>query len=196
LRENSPLRADFSKWRTDRQISGKIRDRWAEVAARAVPLYDGNDSPTLVEFSDYECPFCRAQHPIVDSAVAMGARVAIIHVPIASHKNAYRAAVAAVCAKSGSEFRVIHNHLLSTDAWMRDTSIAALFGRDSASASEREACSRDRTATATVDAHLEMALSLGIRGTPTYATRVGLIRAKSTDELRNELRKLSGARPD
>ncbi len=55
---------------------------------------------TIVEFSDYECPFCSRLHPTLkqlveefDGAVAWEYR----HLPLVSHPNAREAALAAEC---------------------------------------------------------------------------------------------------
>lgn len=56
---------------------------------------------TIVEFVDFECPFCRRQQEAVSTvAASYGARVRIVrkHVPLPFHTHARDAAVAACCA--------------------------------------------------------------------------------------------------
>jgi protein-disulfide isomerase len=57
---------------------------------------------TVIEFTDFECPACRAFHPVLARVLAEqgdAARLVRIHYPIASHRFAKGAARAAVCAE-------------------------------------------------------------------------------------------------
>jgi len=55
---------------------------------------------TIVEFSDYQCPFCARLHPTLTRIIEENDDVAWVyrHYPIASHVQAARAAGAAECA--------------------------------------------------------------------------------------------------
>ena len=52
---------------------------------------DPNASVVLFEFSDFECPACRAYHPVVTALGELyGDRIAIVtrHFPLPFHRNA------------------------------------------------------------------------------------------------------------
>ncbi len=57
---------------------------------------------TIVEFADFECPYCRRQHTAMSEVLpSYGARVRLVrrHMPLSFHVNAEPAARAACCAE-------------------------------------------------------------------------------------------------
>ncbi len=72
------------------------------------------DAPvTLVEFSDFQCPFCRAAAPALTQVKKkFGDKVLIVYrqYPIPSlHPNAFKAAEASLCANEQGKFWEIHD---------------------------------------------------------------------------------------
>lgn len=79
------------------------------------------DAPvTVVEFSDYECPFCARLHPTLEALVENHeGNVAweYRHLPLVSHRNARPAAIAAECVRdlAGNEaFWTFSNYLFAS----------------------------------------------------------------------------------
>lgn len=71
---------------------------------------------TIVEFSDFECPFCsRAAQTIRKITDTYGERVRVVFrdFPLASHRTAPRAAEAAHCADEQGKFWEMHDLLLA-----------------------------------------------------------------------------------
>ncbi len=79
---------------------------------------------TLVEYGDYECPYCGAAYPIVKEIQArMGNRLrfAFRNFPITtSHPHAEQAAEAAEAAAAQGRFWELHNHLYENQRRLRD----------------------------------------------------------------------------
>ena len=75
---------------------------------------------TLLEYGDYECPFCGAAHPIVKQVIgAMGddLRFAYRHFPLTqTHPHAYQAAEAAEAAGAQGRFWEMHDLLFENQA--------------------------------------------------------------------------------
>jgi protein-disulfide isomerase len=74
------------------------------------------DAPiTLVEYGDYECPYCGAAYPVVKKVQhALGDRLAFVfrHFPLVSaHPHALMAAEAAEAAGAQGEFWPMHDRL-------------------------------------------------------------------------------------
>jgi uncharacterized membrane protein/predicted DsbA family dithiol-disulfide isomerase len=74
----------------------------ATVPASVAELYQA-DKVNIVMFTDFECPFCRKLHPIVEDFVeANPGRVNLVRVmkPLRGHRGAEPAALAYICASS------------------------------------------------------------------------------------------------
>ena len=84
--------------------------------------YKGNTDASLVviEFSDYECPFCRdhamGTQPVIDEALVDTGDVLWVfkHLPLDAHPSARVAAVAAECAGDQGQFWEMHDLLFET----------------------------------------------------------------------------------
>jgi protein-disulfide isomerase len=85
----------------------------APVSERDHVLGPATAPVTLVEYGDYECPFCGAAHPIVKQVrQAMGddLRFAYRHFPLSQiHPHAYQAAEAAEAAGAQGRFWEMHD---------------------------------------------------------------------------------------
>jgi protein-disulfide isomerase len=74
---------------------------------------------TIIEVSDFQCPFCaefaQTTYRQVDSAyVQTGrARMLYIHLPLSNHPEAFRAAEAAMCAGSQGKFWEMHDRIFA-----------------------------------------------------------------------------------
>jgi protein-disulfide isomerase len=72
------------------------------------------DAPvTIVEFSDYQCPFCRELHGRLESFRRSRPEVAVVHrqFPLPGHPQAHRAALASECAAEQGRFQEIQDVL-------------------------------------------------------------------------------------
>ena len=143
---------------------------WERIAGRS--RLDSTQSPVaIVEFSDYECPFCRQQHlsltPIVNDPRLGG--VAFRHLPLAIHKNARGAALSVICAEEQGRFRELHDQLFRTDAWIADSNwtreaVAAGVGDTIAF----RTCRISEKAVARLQEDMQLARELNVAGTPSF----------------------------
>ena len=68
----------------------------------------------LIEFADFECPFCATLHEtlrVVRQHHPMQVSVSFMHFPIAGHRFALPAARVAECAGEQGRFEAIYDHL-------------------------------------------------------------------------------------
>ena len=82
---------------------------------------------TLVEYGDYECPYCRQLHPIIQEIMRRteGLRFVYRHFPISEiHPHAARAAEAAEAADAQGRFREMHDVLFEQDQPLDDERLA------------------------------------------------------------------------
>jgi hypothetical protein len=97
-------------------------DGWAKVGKTGRSLGDSLAQIQLIEFSDLECPFCKAFHEETEPAFEkrFGGRVNVIfvHLPIRGHRFALMAAQGAECAAEQGEFsNFVHTAFANQDSF-------------------------------------------------------------------------------
>jgi protein-disulfide isomerase len=127
----------------------------------------------VIEYSDFECPFCARFHPTLDRVVSdFGGEVGWVyrHLPLTSiHSKAQRAAVASECAASiggGGAFWEFADELFKNQRSLGDdlyTEIAVDLGLDKALF---ESCLDSGEFDSKVASDMENAAESGGKGTP------------------------------
>src|SRR5207249_1888009 len=80
----------------------------------------------LIEFSDFQCPFCLQANPTVNQLLnAYGDRIRLVyrHYPLPNHPNARPAAEAAECASEQDKFWPFHDRLFANPAKLTDSDL-------------------------------------------------------------------------
>lgn len=173
-------------WRAEREQRAALRAVWPRITLGSSRLDTSNAQVELVEFSDYECPFCRKQHAAVAAFVAAHPNVGIVyrHFPLPIHPAAEGAARAAVCAEEQQRFRQMQDELFTTSDWQADSN----WTREALRAgvpdiSRFTSCLAAPGTTARIESDEAAAGKLGVRGTPTWvsvsAVRSGMLEAAS-----------------
>lgn len=96
---------------------------WQKVSEQGPVIGPKNARVKIVEFYDYECPFCRKIQPALDEIrEKYPDDVAIIHrhFPLQFHLNAFPAAIAAECADSQDRFEAYHGLLFEKQDSLAD----------------------------------------------------------------------------
>lgn len=111
---------------------------------------------TVIEFSDYECPYCQKAHGPLMEALADHDDVRLVfkHYPLPMHANAIPAARAAWAAQQQGKFWEMHDHLFEVGGKLDDIEQAAermgldvaRFRQDMASEAAGQALEADRYA--------------------------------------------------
>jgi protein-disulfide isomerase len=140
---------------------------------------------TIVEFADFECPYCRLEEPIlqdVESTYGADLRVVFKYL-LAGHAHSEAAAVAAECAGEQGKFWEMHDLLFETD--LDDSALLADARRvPGLDANEWQACLGTPEAASRVAADVDLATSLGVPATPTLSVNgVAIVGAASEDDL-------------
>ncbi len=143
-----------------------------EVSMGSTPPKGNAKAPvTIVEFSDYECPFCkRAEPTIVEVLKVYGpdkVRFAYRNFPLPMHTNARPAAEAAGCANEQGKFWEYHEKLMAAKDLSTDNmkKIAGEVGIDQKKFEECLAANKFADAIAKDVAAGEAA---GVNGTPAF----------------------------
>ena len=92
------------------------------------PVFGSEEAPvTLVEFTDYQCAFCRRAHATINQVKEKyGDKVRLVYMqnPLGFHKDAPMAAKAALAAGEQGRFRDMHDLLLSSADLKQGTLLA------------------------------------------------------------------------
>jgi protein-disulfide isomerase len=125
----------------------------------------------IIEFSDFECPFCFRVNPTVAQLLSSyGDRLRLVyrHLPLPNHPNARPAAEASGCANEQGRFWEYHDRLFANQSKLTPPDLkqhAADLGLDTA---KFNACVDSRKFQKDVDADLDAAQLLGVSGTPHF----------------------------
>jgi protein-disulfide isomerase len=143
-----------------------------EVEGRSA--HGPDDAPvTIVEYTDYECSFCRRYNrlvlPEILAAYDGEVRYVVRHFPLVGiHPAAVGAAVAAVCAEQQGHFWEYHDLLFAQEKGLSPESLLAYA--DEAGLEEgafRECVESDEPAKVVQD-DMERGATYGVRGTPAF----------------------------
>jgi|CXWL01.1.fsa_nt_gi protein-disulfide isomerase len=167
--------------RLTNQLLSELRQRYPvtnllpvlrrDVASAAAPARGpANASVTIVEFSDFQCPYCRQLQPAIDQALAKyGDRVRLEfrHFPLTSiHPNAEPAARAAICAAEQGRFWPVHDQLFAHQEALGGEAIGLLARDAELDAAAVERCRDAATTSARLAADVEAGRRAGVGSTP------------------------------
>ena len=125
----------------------------------------------IVEFSDFQCPFCLNAFPTVNQVLSTyGDRIRFVyrHYPLPNHPAARPAAEAAQCAYEQGKFWEYHDRLFGNQALLADADLkqhAAVLGLDAA---QFNACYDSQKYKADVDTDIRAGDEAGVSGTPAF----------------------------
>ncbi len=181
MRPEGMVGAKWQQVASDRAMRRDVSGQWNDLVVLSQPLSRAHMEYDIIEFSDYECPFCRRSSPAVDSVVALGMGVGYIHMPLPAHPRAPEAALLALCAPSAEFFQTLHDLLMRDGAWQKEADFsrirAALHdGNDQVI----DVCMRSDSTKSLLARHSAIATSLRVTGTPTFVSRTGIHRGLAT----------------
>jgi len=144
-----------------------------DIPTEGFPSLGPADAPiTIVEFSDYECPFCRrfyaeTYRPLLD---AYPGKIRFVYrdFPLTSiHPDAFPSAVAAACANEQDAFWAYHDKLFSSEQLGRQYYVQ--YATDlNLDVPAFEKCIDSDRYNDSINADADFAIKLGINSTPTF----------------------------
>lgn len=126
---------------------------------------------TLVEFSDYQCPYChRAQQTVDEVLKQYGGKVRFVHgeFPIPGHPRAFAAALAARCAGEQARFWDYHRSLMTVRGDFSDSDLEQRAGQIGLDGKRLGECLASGRHDASVNDAREAARNIGVNSTPTF----------------------------
>lgn len=137
------------------------------------PSRGPSDAPvTIVEFTDYECPYCRRYYrqtyrPLLEEFEGE-IRYVVRNYPLSIHPRARKAAEAAECAHNQDRFWDYHDHLFENADALEPADLKR-YARDLGLDGEQfDECLESGAESQTVERDLATGRRLGIQGTPTF----------------------------
>jgi len=132
---------------------------------------NGDAKVTIIEFSDFECPFCARLHPTLARIIDEDKDVKWIfrHFPLTSHSRAFGAAVASECiAKLGSNdaFWNFADAVFDDQGKLGNSLYEEMARTAGIDTSVFNTCTKDKSIASEVQADLDEVINIGGRGTP------------------------------
>jgi protein-disulfide isomerase len=165
-------RATFVKQlRSNAQVQVLLEPPFADVDLKDAYVHGPKNAPvTLVEFADYECPYCQKITPELQKLEKeYPDRLAVVYkdFPLPMHHTSEKAAEAARCAGEQGKFWEYHDvlfysKLLQISDLKAHARVLKLDG------DRFDKCLDDGAETAPVKKNLEEARQLGLTGTPSF----------------------------
>src|SRR5690242_10133248 len=138
------------------------------------PIYGSSSAPiTIIEFSDYECPFCRQWHQEVWPQLKMkyGDKIRLVYrdFPLDSiHPDAVPAAEAADCAGEQKKYFEYGDLLFSGEKALGADTYTAYAQQLNLDLTAFKKCVAERRYQSEVQTDYQYASQLGVRSTPTF----------------------------
>jgi len=129
-----------------------------------------NAPVTIIEFSDYECPYCKRAHTVVDEVMKKyDGKVKLVYrdYPLPFHEHARPAAEAANCANAQGKFWPYHQKLWAASDLNTDK-LKAMAGEVGLDQQKFDDCLAKAQFKADIDKDIADGSAVGVTGTPAF----------------------------
>jgi protein-disulfide isomerase len=169
-----------------RHIAAKRDEIKSSNAEQEVELLRDPSSPVggnprgdvaLVEFSDYNCPYCRRVARLLAEAEASDPMLRLVYkeVPILGPDSLY-AAKAALAAHRQGKYVAFHRALMDAKGVASEGLVLAVAARIGLDVARLKGDIEDPSIQAVIDRNLVLARTLGITGTPSFVIGDEIVR--------------------
>lgn len=144
---------------------------------------------TLIEFSDYQCPYCKRAEPTVAQLLSdYGDKIRFVYrdYPLQFHPRALPASLAAHCAADQGKFWELHKNLMNEQGDLSDDDIKKRAGTVGLDATAFNACYEAKKHESEVQASFQDGQNVGVTGTPSFFVNGRmLVGARSIEEFKS-----------
>lgn len=163
-------RQDFySKLEDKYKVEYKMEPIRVEVAATGPSRGPANAPVTIVEFSDFQCPFCSRLTPTikqVEEKYGDKVRVVFRQYPLPFHQNAQKAAEASLCAADQGKFWELHDAMFANQQELGVDQLKAKAASLGMNAEQFNQCLDSGKHAAAIQADIKDGSAVGVNGTP------------------------------
>jgi protein-disulfide isomerase len=132
---------------------------------------DANAPITIVEFSDYQCPFCGRAEPTVKAIVDQykgKVRLVYREYPLPMHEYAQKASEAALCADEQGKFWEMHEKLFENQSALTIENLKSYAKGLALDTAKFDKCLDGGDKAKSVQASLKAGEDVGVSGTPAF----------------------------
>jgi protein-disulfide isomerase len=142
-----------------------------------------NAKTTLVEFFDYNCPYCRASIPAVKKFYEQNknVRFAFIEFPIKGQESIIAARAAMAARKQADKYVAFHFALMEEKGFVDEATVLAVAKKTGLDIVKLQADMKDPAIDASIEAAHKLAEAANIDGTPAFIVN-GKIREGALDD--------------
>jgi protein-disulfide isomerase len=162
----------IARLRADDGVKIMLQAPHVKVASAGHPVEGPKDAPvTIVEFSDFQCPFCRAaESSLKQVRDQYGDKVKLVYMdfPLGFHPHAMDAARAGRCAEDQGKFWQYHDALFANQGKLGAADLKAAAAKLGLDGKRFDACFDGGKHDAGIRADMAQGQSLGVTGTPTF----------------------------
>jgi len=178
----------FDQLRKENKVVVKLEEPRKAVEATGPSRGPSNAAVTVVEFSDFECPYCSRARETVDQMMqdyAGKVRLVFRQFPLVEmHKNAEKAAEASLCANEQGKFWEYHDVLFKNQQKLEVAQLKQHAGEVGLDAAQFTSCLDSGKHKKDVDQDMAAGQKLGVPGTPTVFVNGIMLSSASKDEFK------------
>jgi protein-disulfide isomerase len=169
-RKNAAERKLEERLRTERKVTVAYEPFRVQLNNDKAPTLGKSDAPiTLVEFSDFQCPYCQATVPTLKQVEKKyGDKVQIVYrqFPLSIHPFAPKAAEASLCANEYGKFWEMHDAMFSDQKKLSVSDLKETARRVGIDGKKFDSCLDAGRYVEQVQNDQKEGLRLGVNGTP------------------------------
>jgi protein-disulfide isomerase len=143
-----------------------------KVSSAGSPSKGPTSAPIeLIEFSDFQCPFCLRADPTVQQVLSTyGDKIRFVyrHYPLPNHPSARPAAEAAACAAEQGKFWPYHDLLFANPSKLSDADLKQHASTLGLNTGQFNTCVDTHKPKGLIDADLKAGEEAGVNGTPAF----------------------------
>ncbi len=164
-----------------------------DVVAGEAPFKGGSDAKvTIVEYSDFQCPFCSKGAQVVtalEKKYGDKVKIAFKHFPLPFHAQARVAAEASMCANAQNSkyFWKMHDTMFGDQSKLDRDNLIAAAKKAGANEAEFKSCLDAGKFKGRVDADVAEGTNIGVKSTPTFFVNGKLIAGAQPIEVFSEV---------
>ncbi len=169
-KRKSEAREQFFKGLKEKyKVDIKLEPLRTEVAATGPSAGPANAPVTIVEFSDFQCPFCSRMIPTLDQIKAKyGDKIRLVfrQFPLDFHPHAQKAAEASLCAHEQGKFWELHDAMFKNQQQLAPENLKSKAAELGMNAGQFNSCLDSGKYAAQVATDRTQGTAAGVSGTP------------------------------